>query len=428
MVSEKNTAAGRKSLLRRHVKLTLRYVRTFVLWAVAGLVIGALGGLIGTAFCYAIREATQLRGAYPWLLYFLPAGGLLIVWLYQLRGMHPTDTNGVLLAIHAPTSIPGSTAPLIFVGTTITHLFGGSAGREGAALQLGGVLGYQLGRALKLDEKDIHLIVMCGMSSVFSALFGSPLTAAVFAMEVASVGILHFSAILPCLTASLTAAYLASALGAAAETFPLGAAVPFTWASAGTVVAIAAACAVLSIVYCIALRQGGKALGKAVPNSYLRVFLGGSAVVLLSVLLGTRDYNGAGMDVIAAAMQGHARPEAFALKMLFTVLTMTTGYKGGEIVPAMFIGATAGCVLGDLFGLAPGLGAAVGLLGMFCGSLNCPISAIFLGVEMFGGANIQYYAIAAAISFMLSANFGLYKEQKIVYSKIRAEFINRYTD
>ena len=334
--------------------------------------IGALGGLIGTAFCYAIREATQLRGAYPWLLYFLPAGGLLIVWLYRLRGMHPTDTNGVLLAIHAPTSIPGSTAPLIFVGTTITHLFGGSAGREGAALQLGGVLGYQLGRALKLDEKDIHLIVMCGMSSVFSALFGSPLTAAVFAIEVASVGILHFSAILPCLTASLTAAYLASALGAAAETFPLGAAVPFTWASAGTVVAIAAVCAVLSIVYCIALRQGGKALGKAVPNSYLRVFLGGSAVVLLSVLLGTRDYNGAGMDVIAAAMQGHARPEAFALKMLFTVLTMTTGYKGGEIVPAMFIGATAGCVLGNLFGLAPGLGAAVGLLGMFCGSLNCP--------------------------------------------------------
>ena len=157
MDSEKNTAVSRKSLLRRHAKLTLRYVRTFVLWAAAGLVIGALGGLIGTAFCYAIREATQLRGAYPWLLYFLPAGGLLIVWLYRLRGMHPSDTNGVLLAIHAPTSIPGSTAPLIFVGTTITHLFGGSAGREGAALQLGGVLGYQLGRALKLDEKDIHL-------------------------------------------------------------------------------------------------------------------------------------------------------------------------------------------------------------------------------------------------------------------------------
>ena len=430
MNSEKESSApeNASALFRRHWRLTLRYLRTFVLWVVTGLAVGALGGLVGTAFCYAVREATALRGAHPWLLYLLPAGGLLIVWLYRLRGMHPTDTNGVLLAIHAPTSIPASTAPLIFIGTTLTHLFGGSAGREGAALQLGGVLGYRLGRALKLDEKDTHLIVMCGMSSVFSALFGSPLTAAVFAMEVASVGILHFSAILPCLTASLAAAYLANILGAAAETFPLGAAVPFTWASAGSVAGIAAACAVLSIVYCIALRQGGRKLGEWIPNGYLRVFLGGSAVVLLTLALGTQDYNGAGMDVIAAAMQGSARPEAFALKMLFTVLTMTTGYKGGEIVPAMFIGATAGCVLGNLLGLAPGLGAAVGLLGMFCGSLNCPISAIFLGVEMFGGANIQYYAIAAAISFMLSANFGLYKEQKIVYSKIRPEFINRYTD
>ena len=397
-------------------------------WLLLAVPTGLVCGAVGTAFHLAVEHVTEWRAEHIWLLWLLPLAGLAIVALYKLTGCEGMGTNNVIRAVHSGESVSPLLVPAIFFGTVLTHLCGGSAGREGAALQLGGVLGYQLGRALKLDEKDIHLIVMCGMSSVFSALFGSPLTAAVFAMEVASVGILHFSAILPCLTASLTAAYLASALGAAAETFPLGTAVPFTWVSAGTVVAIAAACAVLSIVYCIALRQGGKALGKAVPNSYLRVFLGGSAVVLLSVLLGTRDYNGAGMDVIAAAMQGHARPEAFALKMLFTVLTMTTGYKGGEIVPAMFIGATAGCVLGDLFGLAPGLGAAVGLLGMFCGSLNCPISAIFLGVEMFGGANIQYYAIAAAISFMLSANFGLYKEQKIVYSKIRAEFINRYTD
>ena len=424
MDSEKNTAAGRKSLLRRHAKLTLRYVRTFVLWAAAGLVIGALGGLIGTAFCYAIREATQLRGAYPWLLYFLPAGGLLIVWLYRLRGMHPTDTNGVLLAIHAPTSIPGSTAPLIFVGTTITHLFGGSAGREGAALQLGGVLGYQLGRALKLDEKDIHLIVMCGMSSVFSALFGSPLTAAVFAMEVASVGILHFSAILPCLTASLTAAYLASALGAAAETFPLGAAVPFTWASAGTVVAIAAVCAVLSIVYCIALRQGGKALGKAVPNSYLRVFLGGSAVVLLSVLLGTRDYNGAGMDVIERAVAGEASGWAWVLKLLFTAVTIGFGFKGGEVVPSFFVGATFGCVAGSLLGLPPGFAAAVGLVAVFCGAVNCPIASVILSIELFGSGGLLYFAMACAVSYLLSGYCGLYSSQTILYSKLRAEFIN----
>ena len=427
MDSEKNAAGGYKSLFRRHANLTVRYMRTFVLWAAAGLAIGALGGLIGTAFCYAIREATQLRGAYPWLLYFLPAGGLLIVWLYRLRGMHPTDTNGVLLAIHAPTSIPGSTAPLIFIGTTITHLFGGSAGREGAALQLGGVLGYQLGRALKLDEKDIHLIVMCGMSSVFSALFGSPLTAAVFAMEVASVGILHFSAILPCLTASLTAAYLASALGAAAETFPLGAAVPFTWASAGTVAAVAAACAVLSIVYCIALRQGGKALGKSIPNSYLRVFLGGSAVVLLSLALGTRDYNGAGMDVIERAMTGQADSWAWLWKLAFTAVTIGCGFKGGEVVPSFFVGATFGCVFGGLLGLPPAFAAAVGLVAVFCGAVNCPIASVILSVELFGAGGLAYFTAACAVSYLLSGYCGLYSSQTILYSKLRAEFINVHT-
>ena len=155
---------------------------------------------------------------------------------------------------------------------------------------------------------------------------------------------------------------------------------------------------------------------------------GGLAVAVLTWALGTTAYNGAGMDVIAAAMGGQANWYDFLLKLIFTVITMTSGYKGGEIVPAMFIGATLGCVLGSLLGLPAGLGAAVGLLGMFCGSLNCPLSSILLGAELFGGANIQFFAIAAAISYMLSANFGLYKEQKIVYSKIHPVYINRYTD
>ena len=154
----------------------------------------------------------------------------------------------------------------------------------------------------------------------------------------------------------------------------------------------------------------------------------GCLIALLTFALRTGDYNGAGMDVIAAAVAGNALPAAFALKLLFTVITMTSGYKGGEIVPAMFIGSTLGCVLGSLLGLEPGLGAAVGLIGMFCGSLNCPISSIFLGIELFGASNVQFYAIASAVSFILSANFGLYKEQKIVYSKLHPEFINRYTD
>ncbi len=414
--------------MKKHIRITFLYIHGFALWALVGLLIGILGGLVGTAFCLCIRFVTGLRGAFPWLLYLLPVGGLLIVWLYGKSGLHPTDTNGVLLAIHSPSSISISTGPLIFISTVITHLFGGSAGREGAALQLGGVLGHWVGKWMRLDEKDLHLVVMCGMSAVFAALFGSPLTAAVFALEVASVGILHFSAILPCMVSSLTAAHLASFLGASAESFPLSQSFPLTAANLGVTVLISVLCAVMSILYCIALRRGGKLWAKTVPNPYVRAAVGGVLVVLLALLLNTRDYNGAGMDVISDAVAGHALPLAFLLKLLFTVVTMTSGYKGGEIVPAMFIGATLGCVVGNLFGLTPGLCAAVGLISMFCGSLNCPISSIFLGIELFGAFNVQFFGIAAAVSFILSANFGLYKEQKIVYSKLHPVFINRYTD
>ena len=418
----------RRAFTNRHLRQTFLYIHGFALWVLIGLLIGVLGGLVGTAFCYSVGFATRLRIAHPWLVWLLPLGGLLIVWLYGRSGLHPTDTNGVLLAIHSPSAISASTGPLIFVSTTITHLFGGSAGREGAALQLGGVLGHGVGKWLKMDEKDQHLVVMCGMSAVFAALFGSPVTAAIFSLEVASVGILHFSAILPCLVASLTSAHLAALLGAEAEAFPIAKSFSLSIGSFGGAVLIAAVCAAVSILYCISLRRGGKFWAKKVPNPYIRVAAAGCLIALLTFALRTGDYNGAGMDVIAAAVAGNALPAAFALKLLFTVITMTSGYKGGEIVPAMFIGSTLGCVLGSLLGLEPGLGAAVGLIGMFCGSLNCPISSIFLGIELFGASNVQFYAIASAVSFILSANFGLYKEQKIVYSKLHPEFINRYTD
>lgn len=416
------------ALFRQHVRLCWRYMRGFAFWLYVGLAMGLAGGVVGTLFCRSIRLATEFRTAHSWIIWLLPVGGLLIVWLFGLKGMHPTDTNGILLAIHSPSSVPYATAPLIFAGTVITHLLGGSAGREGAALQLGGVLGSHFAMHMQYGEKDTHIVVMAGMSAVFAALFGSPLTAAIFAMEVASVGILHFSAIIPCLASSLVASYIANSLGAAAEVFPLNGMLPHTLNNFGFVALIAAVCAVVSIFYCVFLRQGGRLFAKFVPNPYLRIFIGGLAVAVLAFLLGTTDYNGAGMPIIEEAMAGHARPEAFILKLIFTVLTMTCGYKGGEIVPSMFIGATLGCVLGNLFGLPVGLGAAVGLLCMFCGSLNCPISAIFLGVELFGADSIQFFAVAAAVSYMLSANFGLYKEQKIVYSKIHPEFINSYTD
>ena len=413
---------------KKTAKSYAAYVLIFIKWLNIGLLLGVLGGLVGTAFCYSIGFVTGLREANPFLVWFLPLGGLVIVFLYKKCGLHPTDTNGVLLAVHTPASISPSTGPLIFVGSTITHLFGGSAGREGAALQLGGVLGWHTAHLLRQPEKDTHVVVMTGMSAVFAALFGTPITAAIFAMEVASVGIQHFSAIVPCLTSSLVASHLALALGVTPESFPLAVLPHVGTGNVAGAMLVAAVCGVLSIIFCIGLKKGHKYAKKFFPDSYLRIAVAGISISILTYILGTNDYNGAGMHIVEHAIHGHAEPEAFLLKIIFTVITMSCGYKGGEIVPAMFIGATAGCVIGELMGLPVGLGAAVGLVSMFCGSLNCPISAIFLGLEIFGADNLHFFAIAAAVSYVLSGNFGLYSEQKIMYSKIHPEFINKYAD
>lgn len=407
------------------LKHTLTYLVSFLFWVLIGLILGAVGGVVGAAFSLSIGAATDIRSANPWIIWLLPLAGVLIAYLYHLRSLRPTDTNGVILALQRPGAIPAITAPLIFVSTVLTHLFGGSAGREGAALQIGGVLGSVLAKYCKAREFERQSIIMCGMSAVFAALFGTPLAAAVFAMEVASVGILQFAAIVPCLTSAITAANVARLLGAHAEAFPLHTLFAFDIRNIILVVVVAALVSVISIVYCVGLHRSEEILARIFPNHYVRIAAAGFAVAVLTWLLGTTDYNGAGTHIIERAMEGEARPEAFAVKLLFTFLTAGSGYKGGEIVPAMFIGSTLGCTLASLIGLDPTLGAAVGLAAMFCGSLNCPISTLLLAVELFGGENILFFAIVCAVSYMLSANHSLYHQQKILYSKLRPELIHK---
>lgn len=406
---------------------SLRYIRGFLIWVAIGLFLGLVGGLVGAAFCHSIEGVTAFRMAHPGIIWALPLGGLIISFLYTRPRLKASDTNRVLLAIHAPKTIPTMTAPIIFISAVISHLLGASVGREGAALQMGGVLGNKLAKILRFGEKDTHMVIMCGMSAVFAALFGCPLTAAIFAMEVASVGIIHFSGVVPCLTASLSAAYVAKALGVHPESFPVLYIPPLTFQRVGAVVLIAAIGALVSIFFCVFLHKGEHLFSSLFPNRHIRILAGGTAIAVAVWAFGTTEYCGAGIHSIKLAVEGQAEIHDFLMKIFFTVLAVSAGYKGGEIVPAMFIGSTLGCVLGNWLGLPPGVGAAVGLLSLFCGSLNCPISSMLLGAELFGSAGLRYYAIACAVSFMLSANFGLFKEQKIVYSKISPEFINRYT-
>lgn len=424
MIVEEACVMERKTYMEK-LRSAERYVVAFVRWGLLAALTGLVGGGVGTLFHKAVEYATAVRIAHSWILYLLPVGGLVIVGLYHLfKTPENFGTNQILDAIRSEKKVPLALAPLIFISTVITHLCGGSAGREGAALQLGGTIGSQIGGLFRLDEKDQHILIMCGMSAVFAALFGTPLTATFFAMEVISIGVIYYAGLVPCIISSLTAYGVSVFFGAEPVRFALSYVPAPTVISIFQVIGLSALCALLSIVFCLAMHKTHHYLQQWIPNSYLRAFCGGAAIILLTLLLGTNAYNGAGMDVITAATGGSARPEAFALKILFTAVTIGAGFKGGEIVPTFFIGSTFGCVAGSLLGLDPGFAAAVGLIALFCGVVNSPIASIILSIELFGAQGLILFAIACGVSFMLSGYYGLYSSQKIMYSKLRAEYIN----
>lgn len=400
------------------------FLTTFAKWVFISIVMGVIGGAVGTLFHICLEKATAFRLAHGSALWFLPLGGIAIAALYKLSGIGNKGTDYVLHSVDTDGKVPASMAPVIFVSTVITHLFGGSAGREGAALQIGGSLGSQAGRLLKLDDDDKQIAIMCGMSTVFAALFGTPLTAAFFAMEVECIGIMHYSCLIPCIVSTFTAVGISTWFGVQ-PTYFIIAAVPvmsaFNMVKAGI---LAALCAVLSIVFCFTMRESGKLFGKLFRNAYIRAEAGGALVIALTLICGTRDYNGAGMDVIKRAISGQAVAYAFIMKLIFTAITMGSGYKGGEIVPAFFIGATFGCIAGGVLGLDAGFSAAIGMIATFCGAVNCPVASIMLSIEVFGGHGIGFFALACAVSYMLSGYFSLYSSQRIVYSKLNNKVIN----
>ncbi len=415
-----------RDLVVRKLKSAWNFVKTFLKWILIAVPTGLIGGLIGTAFSYGITYANTFNKTFDWAIFLLPIGGLVIVAMYKLAGVrNDPGTNLVLDSIRSQKSVPWLMAPLIFVSTIITHLVGGSAGREGAALQLGGSLGSLVGRVLKLDEKDMHIAVMCGMSGLFSSLFCTPITAALFALEVISVGVAYYSALVPCFVSAITSYYVATSLGITPMKFDISEVVPnIEILTLIQVIGLAAACAFVSIIFCVAIKHIHKYAEKYIPNEFVRVLVGSGILLGLTFLVGSRDYNGAGSQVIANAIAGNARPEAFALKILFTAITIGCGFKGGEIVPTIFIGSTFGCVFGSLIGLDPSFGAAIGFICLFCGVVNCPLASILLSVEVFGAGGLVYFAIGAGVAYMLSGYYGLYSSQKILYSKLKAEYIN----
>ncbi|MBR1723992.1 MAG: chloride channel protein [Ruminococcus sp.] len=378
----------------------------------------------------SVNAANDLRSENRYIIFFMPAAGVLIAWLYHIcKYDEDGGTNLIISSIRTKGHIPLRMAPLIFVSTVLTHLTGGSAGREGAALQLGGSIGSSIGELFRVKKEDAGVAVLCGMSALFSALFGTPLTATFFAMEVVSVGVIYYAALVPCLTASLTAFGVSLLMKAQPTRFDIAGHVPkLGFPSLARVSILAAVCAIVSIFFCVAMKYTHTKLEALIENKYLRAAAGGAVIVLLTLILRTTDYNGAGMQVIERAIyEGKSMPYDFLLKIIFTAITIGAGFKGGEIVPTMFIGATLGCTVSPWLGLDPCFGAAAGIAALFCSVVNCPVAAIFLSLELFGSEGVILFAAACGVSYMLSGYYGLYSSQKIVYSKLHTRYINRRT-
>lgn len=407
-----------KNYIKNKSKSAVLYIKTFTKWLFLSVIMGVVCGIAGTAFHYSVDFATTKRTLYPNLIYFLPLAGLFIVFLYRHCGMkEDRGTNAVINSACSTETVPPQMGFLIFISTFLTHLCGGSAGREGAALQIGGSIAAVFNKIFHFTEEDKRILVMCGMSGLFSALFNTPITAAVFSLEAIKVGTIYYGALIPCLMSSAIAYIFSHYLNIKPVTYKIADLPAITPEILVKVILLAILCAIVSIVFCECMRLSTILYTKYFKNPYLRIVIGSLIIIGLTLLVGTRDYNGAGMNVIARAIQGETSPEAFLLKIIFTALTLGAGFKGGEIVPVFFIGSTFGCFAGTLLGLDPGFAAALGFTAIFCACVNAPLASIFLSVELFGSTRILLFAIVCAVSYTLSGNYSLYSSQKFLYSK-----------
>ena len=391
-------------------------------WVLLAVPTGLFCGAVGTAFHFLVDEATALRTAWPWLLWLLPAAGLGIVALYRAVRCEGLGTDDVIRSVRSGEELPLLLVPAIFLGTVLTHLCGGSSGREGAALQMGGSIGWNLSGALHLQPHDRRTATICGMAALFSALFGTPLAATLFAMMVQDVGMTFSAAFLPSFLASLIAYGVSELCGVPATRFSF-AAPELSVETALRVGVLSIACALVARLFCTVLHHTEHGLHRLWPNPWVRAVAGGALVVLLSLGMGAGRYNGAGMGVITAAVeQGRALPWDFLCKILLTAVTLAAGFKGGEVVPSFFIGATFGCCAGPLLGLPAGFSAAMGMVAVFCGATNTLVPSIALAFELFSGQGIELAALACGLSYTLSGYNGLYSSQSFLTDKLRSEY------
>lgn len=386
-----------------------------VKWLLLSCMVAALTGMATAFFLFALEWATQTRMDHPWLIACLPIAGFVVGWFYLKFGQHVEAGNNLLIdEIHTPKAIvPLRMAPFVLFGTVISHLFGASVGREGTAVQMGGALADQFTHYLKLQHDDRRIILMTGISAGFAAVFGTPLAGAVFALEVLAIGRLRYDAIFPCVVAAICADQVGLLLGVHHTHYTMSAIPDISaWGLLATLIA-GALFGVAGKVFADGTHALSAWMKRMIHYAPLRPFIGGAVVALAAWLLPAERYIGLGIPTIVDAFQQPLAAYDFVGKMAFTIVSLGSGFKGGEVTPLFYVGATLGNALAPVLHMPIGLMAGIGFVAVFAGAANTPVASTLMALEMFG-ADIGIYAIiACVVSYLFSGHTGIYRAQRM---------------
>ena len=408
--------------------------RHLLYWTVLAIPVSIVAGSLVALFLWLLDLVTRFRWEHEWLLYLLPIAGIGIHFLYKLWGKNAEAGNNLIMEeIHEPGGgVPARMAPLVLITTLITHLFGGSAGREGTAVQIGGSMAQLLGKWFRLSKEDIRIILMMGIAAGFGAVFGTPLTGAIFALEVIAIGRIKYNALVPCLIASLLADIVCSAWGIHHTVYHIN----FTTFSHFDYLLIAKTI-LAGVTFGLAgylfaqASHGIKTLANRVIKNYKWMIpaTGGMIIIALTFAAGTSDYLGLGVtakspdgiSIVNAFHENGVNSWSWLWKLVFTAVTLGMGFKGGEVTPLFFIGAALGNTLAILTGAPVDLFAGLGFIAVFAAATNTPIACTIMGAELFGTDHILYFAIACFTAYYFSGHSGIYSAQRVAVTKLGGE-------